>query len=203
MNSKELISTIGKITGKSLRTISSEVGVSNQLLGQKINQGRLRFKDACRICDAVGLKLTLFNMRRHTKVDFDIDSFLKSNNDVKFDDAVELLGYAGIDVAVANSVSGTIITASRSGYGRRIRRWVGDVSYDTILCNALSSGLKSGAHKYGCSGKYDTDDARELYRDDAGRLFFAVYGESMNKDAIVPCTEEEAEAFIAQHGYIE
>ena len=203
MNSKELITTIGKITGKSLRTISKEVGVGSQLLGQKVNSGRLRFKDACQICDAVGLRIELFDVDRHVRIEFDVDRYLLSDNDVRFDDAIELFEYIGVEVAIASAASGTVITAGRSGYGRRIRAWVEGVAYDTMRCNALSSGLKKGVYKYGGTGKYETDDPRELYRDTQGRFFFAVYGENRTKDSIVPCTPEEAQAFIDKYGDID
>ena len=67
----------------------------------------------------------------------------------------------------------------------------------------ISSGLNTDVYKFGGTGKYDVEDARELYQDSAGRYFIVSYGEKRTDDRIASCTLEEAKEFIAQHGYLE
>lgn len=203
MDSKEFINAVSRKTGRSQRWIAKQVGMASQLLNNNVNTGRLRLRDACRICDSVGLQIALFDMDTHKRIVFDSDEFVRSGNETRFDDAVNLLGNIGLEVALVDAVSGSILSGGRPGFGRRVRAWVDGIGYDTMRSIAISSGLNTDVYKFGGTGKYDVEDARELYQDSAGRYFIVSYGEKRTDDRIASCTLEEAKEFIAQHGYLE
>ena len=202
MDSKAFINAVSRKTGRSQRWIAKQVGMASQLLNNNVNTGRLRLRDACRICDAVGLKIALFDMDTHKRIEFDTDEFLASGNEARFDDAVKLLGIIGLEAALVDAISGSIITGGRPGYGRRVRAWVDGIGYDTMRSVAISSGLNTDVYKFGGTGKYDVEDARELYKDSAGRYFIATYGEKRTDDRLDTCTPEEAREFIELHGLL-
>lgn len=202
MTVKELLNTVGKRTKKSQREISKLIGISPQLLNQKVNMGLLKFSEACRICDAAGMQVALFDIDNHKRVLFDTDSFSTGGNGVRYDDAVDLLREIGLELAIVDAASGIVITSTKSGYGRRVRVWIDGVEYDTLKSSAISTGLNTESHKYGGTEKYNVDDPRELYQKSDGAYFFAVYKPGRGEDIIEPCDENTAQAFINLHGTI-
>lgn len=203
ISAKELLTTICRIKNKSQRDVSKLIGIGPQLLNQKVNGGMLKLTEMCRICDAAGLQLALFDMSKSKRVPFDTDTFGASDNGVRYDDAEGLLALIGLEVRLVDSSSKRIIQPSTGGYGRRVRAWVDSEEYDTLKANAIATGLNTECYKFGGTEKYNVNDPRELYKTETGKWFFAVFGDTRNDDAIVPCTEEEAARFIEEHGAIE
>lgn len=202
MTIKELLGTVSRCTRRSQRDISALIGISPQLLSQRVNMGLLKFADACRICDAAGLQIALFDIVTHKRVQFDTDAFSSSGNKTRFEDAVALLRQIGIEVAIVVVPSGKIVSTSQVGYGRRIRMWIDGEEFDTMKATAVSSALNTESHKFGGVEKYNVEDPRELYRRRDGQYFFAVYRQD-ESDTIDPCDEETADAFILLHGKLE
>lgn len=203
MTIKELLDTIKKHTKRSQREVSKLIGISPQLLNQRVNMGLLKFSDACRICDAAGLQIALYDIDNHKRILFDTDSFGTGGNGVRFDDAIDLLRELGLEVAIVDYATGRVLTSSVSGYGRRVRAWVDGTECDTLQACAIATGLNTDSHKYGGTEKYNVDDPRELYQKSDGTYFFAVYKPGRGEDTIVACDEKTAQDFIAQHGRIE
>lgn len=203
MTIKELLGTISRKTKKSQREIAQLIGISPQLLNQRINMGLLKLADACRICDATGLQIALFDIDSHKRIFFDTDSFASCGNGVRFEDAVDLLREIGLETAIVDYHTGAIVTSSHSGYGRRVRGWIDGIEYDTLKASAISTGLNTESHKYGGAEKYDVDDPRELYQKSDGTYFLTVYDKRRGNDVLQPCDEKTAQAFIDLHGKIE
>lgn len=203
INSKELLTTISRIKNKSQREISKLIGIGPQLLNQKVNGGMLKLTEACRICDAAGIQLALYDAEKHKRIPFDTDTFATSDNGVRYDDAEALLALIGLEIKLVDAATNRFLEASTGGYGRRVRAWVEGEEYDTMKANAVSSGLNTECYKFGGTEKYNVDDPRELYKTESGKWFFAVFGDTRNDDEIVTCSEEEANEFIAAHGVLE
>ena len=199
MTIRELLGTVSRCTRRSQRDISKLIGISPQLLSQRVNMGLLKFADACRICDAAGLQIALFDIDTHKRVHFNAAAFSTSGNKARFDDAVDLLKQIGLEVAVVSS--GKIVSSSQTGYGRRVRMWIDGEEYDTLKATAVSSALNIEAHKFGGADKYSVEDPRELYQRSDGQYFFTVYSLT-EPDLIELCDEKTAQDFIDLHGLL-
>ena len=89
----------------------------------------------------------------------------------------------GCDVKIVSKTSGKEIWDRDLSEGRRVRRMVGGIIYDTEHAVALGNNFKS-----------DSKPKREAYRDADGNYFFADY--YREGDMIVPCTGDEVSEFL-------
>jgi len=116
---------------------------------------------------------------------------------LRVDDLLQILDVAGIDITLTVRETGEIIKPYIVGYGRRVRRMVDRVIYDTAAADALSNSFfTDGVNEFNDDGK-----ASELYMDRSGRYFLAEYTSwEGEKDRIEPVSGERAAAYIAKHG---
>ena len=116
-------------------------------------------------------------------------------NSLRADEFLNLLDKLGVDVTLTIRETGQPVKERIKGAGRRVRKMVNRVIYDTGVCNALSNNFwKDGVNEY-------TDGrAMELYIDSEGRYFFAEYTMDGAGDRITPASAEEAATFIAKYG---
>lgn len=114
---------------------------------------------------------------------------------LRADDFLALMDQLGIDVAFTVRDTGKPIKELIKGAGRRVRKMVNRVIYDTAASNALANSFYAdGVNEY-------TDGwAIELYVDSEGRYFFAKYSENGDGDHITPALAEEAATFISRYG---
>lgn len=119
-----------------------------------------------------------------------------ARNSLRADEFLSILDAIGIDVEFKVRETGQAVTARIPGAGRRVRRMVNKVIYDTASSDALSNNFYAdGVNEY-VDGR-----AMELYIDKEGRYFFAEYSEwEGTKDRITPVTANAAAAFIEKYG---
>lgn len=119
-----------------------------------------------------------------------------SRNSFKADEWLEILNAIGIDVKLVVRETGKEVKELVPGAGRRVRRMVDRVLYDTGESTAIANNFYSdGVHKY------NDGRARELYVDSEGRYFFAEYSENDGeKDRINPVSGTDAAEFIVKYG---
>lgn len=114
---------------------------------------------------------------------------------LRADEFLALMDKIGIDVSFTVRETGESVKEQIKGAGRRIRKMVNRVIYDTAACNALANNFYAdGVHEY-IDGR-----AMELYIDAEGVYFFAEYTENGNGDHITVASPEEAATFITKYG---
>ena len=116
---------------------------------------------------------------------------------LRADDYIEILDRIGIAVKYVNKETGEEIHLHARGNGRRVRRMVDRVIYDTAKSDALAGTFFAFEN-----GKTPSGMTMELYKDSEGRYFFAQYSNAdSSKDIIIPTTEADATAFIKKYGH--
>lgn len=117
-------------------------------------------------------------------------------NSLRADEFLDILDGIGVDVKLVVRETGQEVKERIAGAGRRVRRRVDYVLYDTAESNALANNFYAdGVHKY------NDGRARELYIDSEGRYFFAEYTENDGeKDRINPVSGSDAAEFIERYG---
>lgn len=119
-----------------------------------------------------------------------------SRNSLRADDFLRLLDAAGVDVTMTVRETGTPVKVFGSGAGRRVRRMVNHVIYDTRYADAISNDFYADGEN-----EYHDGRAMELYRDREGRYFFAEYTNFDGaQDRIVPVGGTDAAEFIEKYG---
>jgi len=117
-------------------------------------------------------------------------------NSLRADEFLAILDAIGVDIEFKVRETGQPVTARIPGAGRRVRRMVDKVIYDTAAADALANNFYAdGVNEY-VDGR-----AMELYIDKEGRYFFAEYSEwEGTKDRITPVTANAAATFIEKYG---
>lgn len=116
-------------------------------------------------------------------------------NSLRADEFLALMDKIGIDVTFTVRETGASVKEQIKGAGRRIRKMVNRVIYDTAASNALANNFYSDG-----VNEYTDGRAMELYLDANGTYFFAEYTSSGAGDHITVATPEEAAAFIMKYG---
>lgn len=115
---------------------------------------------------------------------------------LRADSYIELLDKLGVAVKYVDKETGNEVHFQTQGNGRRVRRMVDRVIYDTAKSDALAGTFLAFE-----SGTVPSGMKMELYRDTDGRYFFAQYSNvDGSKDVIIPTTESDAKAFIKKYG---
>lgn len=117
-------------------------------------------------------------------------------NSLRADEFLDLMDAIGVDVTLTVRETGEVVKAHIAGAGRRVRKMVNKVIYDTAASDALANNFYAdGVNEYG-DGK-----AMELYIDREGRYFFAEYTNWEGaEDRITPVSASDAAAFIGKYG---
>lgn len=119
-----------------------------------------------------------------------------TRNSLRADEFLDILDGVGVEVRLIVKDTGEEVHERISGAGRRVRRMVDKVLYDTAESNALANNFFSDG-----ANKYNDGRARELYIDAEGRYFFAEYSENDGeKDRINPVSASDAADFIERYG---
>lgn len=117
-------------------------------------------------------------------------------NTLRADEFLELLDAIGVDVILQVRETGRIVKARIAGAGRRVRKMVNGVIYDTAESDALANNFYADG-----VNEYSDGRAIELYLDREGRYFFAEYTNIEGvKDRIIPVSGEDAAEFITKYG---
>ncbi|MCX4355898.1 MAG: hypothetical protein OSJ43_06690 [Oscillospiraceae bacterium] len=115
---------------------------------------------------------------------------------MRADEFLELMEALGVSITYTLKETGTAVRVRIPGAGRKVRKMVDGIIYDTAAASAISNNFYSdGVNEY-------TDGmARELYKDSDNRFFFAEYSslEGVN-DRIIPITANDAADFIKKYG---
>lgn len=115
---------------------------------------------------------------------------------MRADEFLELMEALGVSITYTLKETGTAVRVRIPGAGRKVRKMVDGIIYDTAAASAISNNFYSdGVNEY-------TDGmARELYKDSDNRFFFAEYSslEGVN-DRIIPVTANDAADFIKKYG---
>lgn len=101
---------------------------------------------------------------------------------------LQICDICGVDVRLVLRRNEADIFAQCAGVGKRVRRVVNGMVYDTEHAVAMSNNFDASVIP-----------ARELYRDRDGNYFFAEYS-GTERDKIVPCDSEDAAKFISENG---
>ena len=119
-----------------------------------------------------------------------------TRNSLRADEFLDILDGIGIEVQLVVRETGQPVKEHISGAGRRVRRMVDRVLYDTAESDALANNFYSDG-----VNQYNDGRARELYIDHEGRYFFAEYSENDGeKDRINPVSGTDAADFIERYG---
>lgn len=119
-----------------------------------------------------------------------------SRNSLRADEFLDILNGIGVEVKLVNRETGQEIKERIPGAGRRVKRMVDHVLYDTAESNAIANNFYADG-----MNKYNDGRARELYVDSEGRYFFAEYTENDGeKDRINPVSGTDAAEFIERYG---
>ena len=116
-------------------------------------------------------------------------------NSLRADEFLTLLDKIGIDVTFTVRETGAPLKEHIRGAGRRLRKMVNKVIYDTAASDAISNSFYADG-----VNEYKDGWAIELYVDAEGRYFFAKYSEDGSGDHIVTALAEEAATFIGKYG---
>lgn len=117
-------------------------------------------------------------------------------NSLRADEFLDLMDAIGIDVVLKLQGTGSEVKAHISGAGRRVRRMVNKITYDTAASDALANNFYADG-----KNEYSDGKAMELYVDKDGRYFFAEYTNWEGaEDRITPVTANDAAAFIEKYG---
>lgn len=119
-----------------------------------------------------------------------------TRNSLRADEFLDILNGIGIEVKLVIRETGQEVKECVPGAGRRVKRMVDHVLYDTAKSDAIANNFYSdGLHQY------NDGRARELYVDSEGRYFFAEYTENDGeKDRINPVSGSDAAEFIERYG---
>lgn len=115
---------------------------------------------------------------------------------MRADEFLELLDALGVSITYTLKETGAAVRVRIPGAGRKVRKMVNGITYDTSTASAISNNFYAdGVNEY-------TDGmARELYKDSDNRFFFAEYSSLEGvKDRIVPITANDAADFIRKYG---
>ena len=115
---------------------------------------------------------------------------------LRVDEFFEFMDAIGVEVTLTVKDTGENVIKRTAGAGRRVKRMVDRVTYDTYKSSAL-------ANNFYADGKHQYNDgrARELYIDMQGRYFFAEYSEKEGEsDRINPVSAADAADFIERYG---
>lgn len=115
---------------------------------------------------------------------------------MRADEFLELMEALGVNITYTLKETGAVVRVRIPGAGRKVRKMVDGIVYDTSTASALSNNFYSdGVNEY-------TDGmARELYKDSENRFFFAEYSSLEGvKDRIIPITANDAADFIKKYG---
>ena len=200
MTLRELMASVQRQSRKSQREIALILGLSPQHFNQKISKGILTLAEAVVMCDSLGLEIVVVDSKDKI-VPFDDSPFVSGQGTLRFLDADMLLRCLGYSLEVYDGQAKATLARVVDGFGRRVRAWIDNKDYDTANATAVSTALDC-VEKYAAPNKYNVDDPRELYKTADGDYFFAVYAPSAFNDRIELCTEEQAQAFIQEHGYM-
>lgn len=115
---------------------------------------------------------------------------------LRADEFLELMEALGVNITYTIKETGAVVRIRIPGAGRKVRKMVNGVIYDTSTASAISNNFYAdGVNEY-------TDGmARELYKDNENRFFFAEYSSLEGvKDMIIPITANDAAEFIKKYG---
>ncbi len=119
-----------------------------------------------------------------------------TRNSLRADEFLDILAGIGVEVLLVVKETGEEVREHIAGAGRRVRRMVDKVLYDTAESNAIANNFYSDG-----VNQYNGGRARELYIDSEGRYFFAEYSENDGeKDRINPISGADAAEFIERYG---
>lgn len=119
-----------------------------------------------------------------------------SRNSFRADDFLDILNGIGVEVKLVVKETGKEVRELVPGAGRRVKRKVDHVLYDTAESTAIANNFYSDGEN-----KYNDGRARELYIDSEGRYFFAEYSENDGeKDRINPISGADAAEFVERYG---
>ena len=119
-----------------------------------------------------------------------------TRNTLRADEFLDILNGIGVDVKLYDRETGLEIKERVAGAGRKVKRMVDHILYDTSESNAIANNFYSDGRN-----KYNDGRARELYIDHEGRYFFAEYTENDGeKDRINPVSAADAAEFIERYG---
>ena len=111
------------------------------------------------------------------------------------DEFLNVLDKIDVDFVMINRKTGKEIRKIATGEGRRVKRMVDGVTYDTSYSEALANNFFADG-----KNKYNDGRARELYIDSEGRYFFAEYSENNGtKDRINPVSASDAAEFLERY----
>ncbi len=117
---------------------------------------------------------------------------------LRADDFLELMEALGVEVTYTIKETGEAIRIRIPGAGRKVRKMVNGIIYDTSASSALSNNFYSDG-----LNEYTDGMARELYKDSENRFFFAEYSTLDGvKDRIIPITANDAAEFIKKYGTV-
>jgi len=117
-------------------------------------------------------------------------------NSMRADEFLAIMDAIGVDVILKNRETGQEIKGRIAGAGRRVRRMVDRIIYDTENADALANSFYADG-----VNEYNDGKAIELYIDKDGRYFFAEYTTWEGvKDRITPVSAHDAAAFIERYG---
>lgn len=119
-----------------------------------------------------------------------------TRNSMRADEFLDILSGIGIEIKLIVKETGETVQEHIPGAGRRVRRMVDRVLYDTSKSNALANNFYADG-----VNKYNDGRARELYINAEGRYFFAEYSDNEGeKDRINPISGTDAAEFIERFG---
>lgn len=118
---------------------------------------------------------------------------------LRADTFIEILDAVGFDVVLVSQDTKKVLRSRVAGMGRRVRKMIDHVPYDTYKADALSNNFYADG-----VNEYTDGRARELYVDDDGHYFFAEYcnWSDGGEDTIIPIGSAEAADFISKHGNV-
>lgn len=115
---------------------------------------------------------------------------------MRADEFLELMEALGVNVTYTLKETGSVVRVRIPGAGRKVRKMVDGIVYDTAASSALSNNFYSDG-----INEYTDGMARELYKDNENRFFFAEYSSLEGvKDRIIPITANDAADFIRKYG---
>lgn len=119
-----------------------------------------------------------------------------TRNSLRADEFLDILNAMEVEVKLIDTRTGKEIRERIPGAGRRVRRMVDQIIYDTDESSALANNFFSDG-----VNQYNDGRARELYINPDGRYFFAEYTENFGeKDRINPISGSDAAEFIEKYG---
>ena len=115
---------------------------------------------------------------------------------LRVDDLMSMLDTMGIDVQLVDRKTGDVIPMASLGDGRRIKKMINRVIYDTDRINAVANSFY-----FDGENEYVDGHAYELYKTDDGKYLLAEYSNiSGIQDRLSMIPEEEAQKFIQKYG---